>query len=396
MARKKRNWHPEFVKYMEFIVNHPNYKGMPDAFKKDGSVRWIAFRSSDLGKRRLDWWDKKREKLGIPKEGKWISKVARKIHPTGEKPCQNCGKYMKLDYVYPNKMGKMSPGAMSNAPDRFDGYHTYNLCCRSKEDTGRHKENLQRYGEDRRAYEYWIDGDWKAASWLMQVFRKNKISPDHVGPISLGFCHRPKFNPMTLGDNAAKNNRMTIKDVKSLIADEKAGEQVVSWHSKYIWDVLKNNVKSSEDAKIISKLMRENMHYVLNVLYMIHNAGFDEFLEGFLNLSYAHYSVSFENFDPKTGTFTKMVKVKGTKKQYDNNAKRYIRKSLKALEKYAEKKNRKLDDLDNPEINKDINQLLKYIKDGKFDDAKKVLLGIFQELASIAEKEFKSESSTDK
>ena len=33
--------------------------------------------------------------------------------------------------------GRLSPGAMSNPPDRLDGFHTYNLCCRSKQDTGR-------------------------------------------------------------------------------------------------------------------------------------------------------------------------------------------------------------------------------------------------------------------
>ena len=29
------------------------------------------------------------------------------------------------------------PGAMSNFPDRFDGFHSYNRCCRSIEDKGR-------------------------------------------------------------------------------------------------------------------------------------------------------------------------------------------------------------------------------------------------------------------
>ena len=369
---------------------------MPEPYKKDGEVRWIAFRSSDLGKKRLAWWDKQREKLNIPKEGKWISKVARKIHPTGEKPCQNCGKYMKLDYVYPNKLGTKSPGAMSNAPDRFDGYHTYNLCCRSKEDTGRHKENLQRYGEDRRVYEYWTDGDWKAASWLMQVFRKNKVSPDHVGPISLGFCHRPKFNSMTLSDNTAKNNRMTLKDVQSLIADELAGEQVVSWHSKFVWNLLKSKVRTTEDAWLLSKLMRRNMHYVLRILYIIHNAGFDKFLEGFLNFDYANYSVTFEGFDPKTGTYSKIVKIKGTKKQYANNAARYIRKSLASLEKYNEKENRKLSDWNNEEIDIKIEKMLDLLSSNKSSEARVILLDILRELAVIADKDFMSLSTTHK
>ena len=51
------------------------------------------------------------------------------------------------------KLSLLSPGVMSNAPDRLDGFHSYNKCCRAKEDKGRSKENLNKYGEDRRAYE---------------------------------------------------------------------------------------------------------------------------------------------------------------------------------------------------------------------------------------------------
>jgi len=373
---------------MNFIVNHKNYADMPDPYLKDGTIRWVVTGKSDIGKKRLAWWDKKREELNIAKNGKWISKVARAIHPTGKKPCHVCGKVMSLDYIYDNKKGTKSPGAMSNAPDRLDGYHTYNLCCRSKADKGRHKENLQKYGEDRRAYEYWSDGDWKAASWLMQVFRKNKISPDHVGPISLGFCHRPKFNPMTSADNSAKNNRMNLSDVEYLKADEKAGEQVVSWHSKAIWEILKNKIKTSEDALILSKLLRRNMHYVLRILYIIHKAGFDWFLEGFLNLEYAHYSILFENFDPKTGAFTNMIKTTGTKKQYENNAKRHIRKSLEALEKYAEKGNRRLGQWNDKEIDKNIYDIIQLLKHKRAEAARHLLLDLLKKLAHKAEEEF--------
>ncbi|MFH1098315.1 MAG: hypothetical protein V1723_00070, partial [Candidatus Uhrbacteria bacterium] len=221
MAKRiKRDWHPNFKKYMKFISEHPNYAGMPFLYKKDGSIRWVVTRNSEAGQARLKWWDKKRKELGLPKGDAWISKTARAIHPTGEKPCQICGNVMSLDYIYPNKRNSTSPGAMSNAPDRLDGYHTYNLCCRSKQDTGRHKSNLARYGEDRRAYENWSEGDWKAASWLMKEFQKHGASPDHLGPISLGFNHRPKFRPLTRAANSARNNRMTFEDIKLLLQEE--------------------------------------------------------------------------------------------------------------------------------------------------------------------------------
>ena len=43
------------------------------------------------------------------------------------------------------------------------------------------------------------------ADRLMSEFRKHNISADHIGPISLGFCHRPKFHPLSKSDNSAKN-----------------------------------------------------------------------------------------------------------------------------------------------------------------------------------------------
>jgi len=291
MAKRiKRAWHKNFLKYMNFIVKHPNYAGMPEAYRMDGSIRWVTSGKSEIGQKRLAWWDKKRKELKIKKDGPWISKVARTIHPIGKKPCQICGKEMSLDYIYPNKRGGFSPGAMSNAPDRFEGYHTYNLCCRSVQDTGRHKDNLNRYGEDRRAYENWADGDWKAASWLMKVFNKHKVSPDHIGPISLGFSHNPQFNPLTPAKNSAKNNRMTFADIKKLIELEKNGAIVTSWHSKYIWDILKNKIKTDADALKLSKIMRRNMHQILLILSEILKQGYSKFLvTNFLHPEYAFY-----------------------------------------------------------------------------------------------------------
>lgn len=61
------------------------------------------------------------------------------------------------------KSKDLGPGVMSNFPDRFDGYHTYNRCCRQTADKGRSKDNMAKYGRDCRAYEYWSDGNIVAA-----------------------------------------------------------------------------------------------------------------------------------------------------------------------------------------------------------------------------------------
>ncbi len=354
---------------------------MPFLYKENGGIRWIVARSSEMGLARLKWWDEQREKLGIPKEGAWISKTARAIHPTGDKPCQICGRSMKLDYIYPNKKGGLSPGAMSNAPDRLDGYHSYNLCCRSKFDKGRHKSNLSRYGEDRRAYENWSDGDWKAASWLMKEFQKNDISADHLGPISLGFRHRPSFRPLSRAANSARNNRMTLGDIQALIKEEK-NQEVISEHSKALWDLIKHNVKNEPDALLASKLMRENMHYVLSIFSEVYQKGHKNFLiKNFLHPEYANYSIKFDGFDPKTGYYKEMIKVEGNKKQYKNNAKRYIRISFESLLEYSSKTNRHLKDWQTDEIRGKLKVLLNYLKLEKENEALEELRNIFKLVA---------------
>lgn len=343
--------------------------------------------------------------LGEPK----ISDIARFIHPTKFKPCQTCGKSLSIEYVYLNsngiknalklfpeipidefteigklineiaekygesglnrftkgfnlapirltpflierefrkeKISLLSPGAMSNAPDRLDGFHSYNKCCRSKEDKGRSKENLSKYGEDRRAYENWADGDWKAASWLMKEFAKHNVSADHIGPISLGFCHTPFFAPMTKQENSAKNNRIRLSDVKKLIELESSGNQIVSWHTKPIWDKLKARIASDEDALELSKLLRKHLHRVLLVLNELKERGNDAFLKSLLNPEYAFYSIEVMGFNPLTGGYKRIEKTKGTLTQYSRNAERYIRIAFESLEQYKQKDNRKLADI---------------------------------------------------
>lgn len=358
MPEINRKNHPEFVKYQEFIVSHPNYKGLHYTRNKDGSIRWVVTGKSAEGQKRKKWWIEKCKELKIKVEAGAFARVAVLVHPTKFHTCQICGKSLQIEYVYPNKrlLSKikselqlefaafekdifeildelttdteslrklveifktsahtleelkiwiyenhtktssksfLSPGVMSNPPDRFDGFHSDGNCCRSKSDKGRHKENLQRYAQDRRVYENWADGDWKMADRLMGEFRKHGVSPDHTGPISLGFCHRPKFRPMTVSANSAKNNRMSFDDVKILIEDENNGEQVVSWHSKYIWNSLKHQVRNDDEAVKLSFLMRTNLHYVLTIFSMIEENGFRDFLMRFLNLNYSFYDYKF-------------------------------------------------------------------------------------------------------
>ena len=36
---KGQSWHPDFIRYMEFIAAHESYSGMPDAFTEGDKIQ---------------------------------------------------------------------------------------------------------------------------------------------------------------------------------------------------------------------------------------------------------------------------------------------------------------------------------------------------------------------
>lgn len=348
-VRSEVQAHPNYEKYVEFIVNHPNYAGLYYERDESGKVKWVVTGKSPKGQLRQAWWDRQCAIHNIPIQKGCYAKLARLIHPTGIHICQCCGEGRSIFYEYPAKntvgilnrilgcdidkdndqerakhtikeiieqwcdsmakayalanafglpkpkdidglikliysemvkkeSSRFSPGAMCNPPDRFNGFHSYALCCRTRFDTGRHTENMMTYSQDRRAYEDWSDGDYNLANRLMGEFRKHppmpcpicgsveKMSADHIGPISLGFCHSRIFAPMCNSCNSSKNNRFTKSDVDELIRIEENGGQVISWHSKAIWDAVKHTIKNDADAKFASSVMAKCHQNVINIL----------------------------------------------------------------------------------------------------------------------------------
>lgn len=249
---------------------------------------------------------------------------------------------------------KFSPGVMCNPPDRFNGFHSYALCCRTENDTGRWNENMNTYAQDRRAYEEWSDGDYNLANRLMGEFRKqpemvcpicgrvDKMSADHIGPISLGFCHSTHFAPMCSSCNSSKNNRFTFSDVQKLIELETKGEVVVSWHSKYIWDLLKNKITNDKEAKLASSIMAKCHQNTLNIFALIYKATGTGFLSKYLHPEYSLYDYRFENFD--LSDLSKMVIIKNEldSKNKRNNQERYVRIAFESLDEFSKKDNRKV------------------------------------------------------
>lgn len=426
----RRPWSAPFVEYMYAIVNHPNYQGMPAAVDGGGQIRWNApskrpggTKHEFLHDERLVWWQQKADEIGEPRVGKWPSRVARKIHPFREKPCQTCGRVMLLDRIYPTKttVGKLnrllpegahiqhadfctiyevvehvikavggrgyeafekifpqvkgcersieafqstirgcvvpleprslSPGFMSDAPDRLDGFHSYNICCRSKHDRGRDSDNMRSYGVDRRAFEQWVEGNWAAADALMHrasegvclhCGKYEMLTADHIGPISLGFMHRPRFLAVCHGCNSAKNNRMSLNDVKLLLSDEHSGDPVITQHASVLWDTVKGAIKSDVDANKVSSLLRINQHYYLMLLYRIYRRGYPDVLLHFLSPDYADMSFEFINVHPGTFDYDDMVSTTRKVTYAKSKAGRMVRIAFDSLEEYSQKEKRSI------------------------------------------------------
>lgn len=459
--RKKRTWHPNFIKYMEFIVHHTSYSDLPNKFRGNGEILWV----SPSDKLRATWWDKKVRDLGCINR----AEVARKIHPReldGLKPCQICGKQLSIFYIYPNKntlkklnaiapefqfspytedidtivntilkapgkdglsaikiafdvphdvkeekdqilkyikenrKTRLSPGVMGNPPDRLDGFHTYNACCRPLEDTGRLASNLARYTQDRRVYENWTDGDWNLSNRLMGEFNKfeleiecpkckrlRRMTADHIGPISLGFMHRPRFNPLCRECNSRKNNRMTLDDIKTLLEDERSGEEVISWHSRYIWDLLKNKIHIQNEALRMSRLMRANLHHVLILFSKISVAGHNQFLHKFLHPEYSFFDYKFVGFHPLTGA-KKIIRKPLDSVNKRKNASRYIKIAFDSLKKYEAIENRNTKKWQSLVIDRNLDRLLVALSQKNEIGGKIILRRILKHFALTAESIF--------
>lgn len=420
MAHTQKQWHQRFFKYMEQIINHPNYQGLPIQQKTDGSYAWIATAKSKIGQQRIEWCIDKAQELGfiINQEiypGMYAD-VMLEIHPTKWKVCQICGSEMSLYYHYPSakflkalnknygtnfsvcdhisdiwdeiinrgvcendiaafliskgnlkldaqtsdkytiidalervcRKGEkqcLGPGAMSNFPDRYDGFHTYNRCCRSSQDKGRSKDNLKSYTKDRRAYEYWSDGNIHAANQFMGSHFFKGISADHIGPISLGFVHDPHYlQPMPGGDNSAKRNRLQITDIESILEiEQKTGVYPMSWYSSLIWEFIKENYASAPDEvpTIYRDALKQNManfmFILLTILEDCPKNGEDFLISAFLAPNYDYFKYSY-TFNQKGEILTQTARHSTDRNQYEMD--RYKRIAIEAVYDYSKKDNR--------------------------------------------------------
>lgn len=408
---------------MNMIRTSHAYQELLRIDSKFGNFNWLGTLKSPKGQARRTWWNKQCLKHGIDISQKGCyAKIAYTIHPTKKHVCQCCGKELSLNYVYPkrpimdklnkilgtnfkqtdytiqelikkfcttqdlrdsvsaifkgrkgfrqiglikhiNKTGEtyLSPGAMSNSPDRFDGFHSYGLCCRKTKDKGRHEKNMNSYAQDRRAYEEWADGDWNKANVLMGAFRNvpkmicskckmiKPMTADHIGPISLGFRHTIHFAPMCKKCNSSKNNRFTKSDVDKLIALEKKGDQIISWHSKYVWDKLKNKIENDKDATMLSKIMNATHKNILFLFFLLYSKTGPDFLMRYLHPEYAMFNHRVSKLDLSDSAKTNISSKPANSVNKQKLKNRYVRIAFESLEEMGKKKNRKVEIIVNEE-----------------------------------------------
>lgn len=242
----------------------------------------------------------------------------------------------------------LGPGAMSNFPDRYDGFHTYNRCCRATQDKGRSKENLKSYTKDRRAYEYWSDGNIHAANQFMGSNFFKGTSADHIGPISLGFIHDPRYlQPMSSSDNSTKRDRLQYEDIEKIIETEhRTGIYPMSWYSRLIWEHIRVNYKTNPGkvAGLYRDALKQNMANFMFILWTVliscPNNGEEFLARAFLEPNYKYFNNSY-SFNELGEIISIIPRHFTDRNQYETD--RYRRIAIEAVYDYNDKDNRHLD-----------------------------------------------------
>lgn len=280
----------------------------------------------------------------------------------------------------------LGPGAMSNFPDRYDGFHTYNRCCRSSQDKGRSKENLKSYTKDRRAYEYWSDGNIHAANQFMGSSFFDGISADHIGPISLGFIHDPRYlQPMSGGDNSAKRDRLQIEDIEKIIETyNRTKVYPMSWYSKLIWEHIFSTYKSHSGiaVTVCRDALKQNMANFMFILWTILEdcpAYGEDFLEQkLLAQHYDCFNYSYE-FNSNGEIISQQPRHFTDRNQ--NEAERYKRIAINSVYDYNDKNNRNTNSHLNRDELKDLSSLCKELNSSHdYDECYKRLVMLVEKI----------------
>lgn len=288
----------------------------------------------------------------------------------------------------------LGPGAMSNFPDRYDGFHSYNRCCRQEFDKGRNPDNMKTYSKDRRAYENWSDGNIHAANKFMRSKYFDGLSADHIGPISLGFIHDPRFiQPMRSGDNSSKRDRLDKENVSKLIELESFYNILpVSWFSEKIWNKLKSDFLHDNNINLefYRNLLKHNINNYMILIYIIITQSKD-LGKDFLEETYLKPKLVFFKYDYKFDKSGQIISntprsfSDATRKEYS----RFVRISFESVLDYNEKGNRNIKSNFSKNIINKINCLINKINQ---NSQKKDIINCFTDIVSSMQDELLKEA----
>lgn len=216
---------------------------------------------------------------------------------------------------------------------------------------------MKTYSKDRRAYEYWSDGNIHAANQFMGSSFFDGISADHIGPISLGFIHDPRYlQPMRGGDNSAKRDHLQSEDIEKIVETyERTGVYPMSWYSKLIWEYILSNYRAHPDRvdDDYRDALKQNMANFMFILWTILDgcpAYGEDFLEKkLLAQHYDCFNYSYE-FNANGEIVSQRPRHFTDRNQHETE--RYKRIAINAVYDYNDKDNRNKNcDLDSDESN---------------------------------------------
>lgn len=292
--------------------------------------------------------------------------------PIMEKQCREEGKR----YV--------GPGAASNFPDRFDGFHDYNRCCRSEKDLGRSPENMRTYGDDRRACENLSDGNLGKADKYVRSKEFENMTADHIGPVSLGFKHDViNLTPMSGVDNSAKNNNLIASDVEKLIQCEKDNSTTAaSWFIERIWNHCKDNYTVDNLDKYKDALQDQGLLYRLTLNDLMKQGGpkTQTYMKQKLfkkHLDDCNFAYSYDD----EGIISKRLRKSLT--QIRKTKSTFLRRTIRAIKKSAEKENRRSasrvnEIFDQEKFREQRKTIANHIRKGEYDTAHNLVEKLIQ------------------
>jgi hypothetical protein len=145
---------------------------------------------------------------------------------------------------------------------------------------------------------------------------------------------------------------MVLREVVHLREVEAKGESVISWHSKALWDLRKEEVLDDETALRLSKLLRDNRHTLMSILQRIADAEHFTFLGTFLELEYAEQEVKFVNLrvENHITQLDQITYFPSVTKYADEQKARRCRVAFESLRNYFRKESRNTYVVTTPQI----------------------------------------------